>query len=122
MEEAETKKSFELSGITVTIIAAVFGLLGTATGAALQGYFNQELENKRFDAESKLARQKFESDLILNAIATGNREQARNNLIFLVEAGLIEDSQGRISALTQQETKSLPYLPVSPEQQGGAVR
>lgn len=65
--------------LTSPLALAVVGLLGTGIGASLQGYWNTQLE-----------RQKFESTLIQKALETSKKEEAANNLKFLVDAGLIQ--------------------------------
>ena len=66
------------SPLLIAAISAVFALLGTGVGAALQGYWNTRLE-----------RQKFESGLIEKALNTDKKELAAANLQFLVNAGLL---------------------------------
>lgn len=58
----------------------------------------------------KLERQKFQSELILKAIETGNSEAATKNLLFLLRLGFIEDPTGRIGQL-QNNPQDAPVLP-----------
>lgn len=89
------------SPLATGIIAALVGLVGTGVGAYMQGRSQLNIE-----------RLKFESNLILKAIETGNREEAKNNLLFLVHAGFIEDTGGKIAALAQNPS-AIPVLPFS---------
>ncbi len=57
-------------------------------------------------------RLKFESNLILKAIETGNREESKNNLLFLIETGFIEDKNGKIAA-SATDPETVPVLPAS---------
>jgi hypothetical protein len=83
-EEAQAKLAVErrnvwfTSPLLVALFSAFVGLLGTGIGAVMQGYWNTTLE-----------RQKFESALIQKALETTNKEDAAQNLRFLVEGGLI---------------------------------
>ncbi len=67
------------SPVIVAVASAVFGLLGTAVGIALQGYWNNELE-----------RTKFEANLVLDALKAEDEKQRAKRLLFLVESGLID--------------------------------
>jgi hypothetical protein len=89
------------SPVATAIIAGLVGLIGTGVGAYMQGRSQVTIE-----------RLKFESNLILKAIETGNRDEAKNNLLFLVQAGFIQDTEGKIAALAQDPTR-IPVLPFS---------
>ncbi len=91
------------------LVAIVTGLVAVIT-VYFTGRANLALEREKFDSDSKLERQKFESSLILQAIATGKRETAQKNLEFLVEAGFLPDPQGKIKELAQRPSDT-PVLP-----------
>lgn len=82
------------------VIAAMLGILGTGYVAYTQGRTNLALEQKRSEAS-----------LILKAIETGNQEQARANLLFLLEMGLISDPSGRMATKLATNLSSTPVLP-----------
>jgi murein L,D-transpeptidase YcbB/YkuD len=67
------------SPLALAAASAVFGLLGTAMGAAISGYWNTRLEQ-----------QKFEFTLIQRALDADNQNDKAQNLSFLVEIGLIQ--------------------------------
>lgn len=67
------------SPLTAAIFSAIFGLVGTGIGAALQGHSNLQLE-----------RQKYEFSLIQKALEVEDREEAAKKLLFLVELGAIK--------------------------------
>jgi hypothetical protein len=50
------------------------------------------LEREKAYAADKLERLKFESQLILAVVRTGNPDQAATNLEFLVDTGLVQDT------------------------------
>jgi hypothetical protein len=93
------KQYLTVSPLVAGIIAAIVGLIGTAIGSYMQG--RSQLETERL---------KFESNLILKAIETGDREKAKNNLLFMLNAGFIQDKDGKVSALAKQ-SKNVPVLP-----------
>ena len=97
----QRRNGFAFSPLATGIIAALVGFVGTGVGAYMQGRSQLNIE-----------RLKFESNLILKAIETGNREEAKNNLLFLVHAGFIEDTGGKIAALAK-DPSAIPVLPFS---------
>jgi hypothetical protein len=79
------------------LILALVGLIGTGVGASIQGYWNTKLE-----------RQKFESSLILKALETADQKEAARNLLFLVNAGLIPNLDGKKIAELANNPEQLP--------------
>jgi WD40 repeat protein len=67
----------------LAILSAVSVLLAGGIGAALQGFSNTRLE-----------RQKFESQLIQKALETKDKNEAAKNLLFLVDSGVIQSLDG----------------------------
>jgi hypothetical protein len=68
-------------------------------GAYIQGRSQLDIE-----------RLKFESSVILKAIETGDREESRKNLAFVLQAGLIKDPGHKIAALIEH-ADNIPVLP-----------
>lgn len=90
--EVDKRNLWFSSPLIVAVSSAVFALLGTGIGAALQGYWNTQLE-----------RQKFESALIQKALDSSKKEDAANNLKFLVDAGLIQSlDRNKIAELAKR--------------------
>lgn len=83
-----------------TVAAAFIGILGTAYVAYTQGRTNLDLERTRAEAA-----------LVLKAIETGNPEEARQNLLFLLDMGLIQDVNGRMAKSLRTEGSAVPVLP-----------
>ncbi len=97
--ESDRRSIWFSSPLIIAVLSAIFGLLGTGVGAALQGYWNTELE-----------RQKFESSLIQNALETDDKDEAAKNLLFLVKAGIIQHLDGaKIEGLANNPSQ-LPIL------------
>ena len=84
-----------LSGIVIALLT----VLGTAFTAYYKGQSTVNVERLR-----------FESDLIMKAIETGNDENSAKNLLFFVKAGFLTDENGKIKELNEEPEKS-PVLP-----------
>lgn len=111
-QEAKAKAAIEnrnlwfSSPLLVGLASAIFGVIGTAAGAGLQGFSNFQLE-----------RQKFEFNLIQNALETKDTSEAAKRLQFLVESG----------AIRSLDSDKIQRLAKNPEQlptfiRGGASR
>jgi hypothetical protein len=107
LKEQETKAKIELdkrgvwfsSPLLIGVFSAIFGLLGTGIGAALQGYSNLQLE-----------RQKFESSLIQKALEIKDRNEAAKTLLFLVDSGVIQSLDGIRIRRIAENPEQLPAL------------
>lgn len=118
LREQESKAKIELerrgiwftSPLLIGLASAIFGLIGTGVGAALQGYSNFQLERQKFDTNFQLERQKFEFTLIQKALDIKDRNEAAKQLIFLVDSGVIQSLDGgRIRKLAENPSQ----LPIS---------
>jgi len=118
------------ANIWVPILVAIVTGLVTVITVFLTGRANRRLERDKFDANrklerqkfetnSKLERQKFESSLIVQSISTGDQETAKNNLIFLVEAGFLPDPDGKIKGLVNRPADT-PVLPARGQAQASS--
>jgi hypothetical protein len=83
--------------LTSPLLLTLVGLIGTGTGAVLQGFWNTRLE-----------REKFEFSLIAKALAVPNKDEAAQNLKFLVDAGLINQFNSEKIAKLAANPKTLP--------------
>ena len=114
LKEIETKYRLSLekrnvwftSPLLIAVFSALFGILGTAVGSILQGYWNFELE-----------RQKFEFSLIQKSLETeddrlignhGDRQEAAKRLIFLVDSGIIESLDSDSIKKSAENPEQLP--------------
>lgn len=119
LKEQETKAKIELdrrgiwftSPLLVGIFSALFGLLGTGIGAALQGHSSLQLE-----------RQKFESSLIQKALENKDRNEAAKALLFLVDSGVIQNLDGekirKIAENPEQIPRFISHVVVIPVEAG----
>jgi predicted chitinase len=95
--------------LLTTIFVAFLTASGAIIGNLVQGSNALKLEGEKAEREQKLQKQKQEAELILQAIRTQRSEDARANLIFLVQAGLITLPPDQIEKLTNSEI--MPLLP-----------
>jgi hypothetical protein len=79
------------SPLIVAILAAAIAGIGNAGVAALNGWLQRDLENRKRDAERALEENKAESTRILEMIKTGDTEAAAKNLAFLLDTGLVAE-------------------------------
>ena len=112
---------WKFSQSAVTIIVSLLAVLGTVSAGIHQTIQNRKLEREKFEYQKEIEDrkaayqkqandQKFKSDLTLNAIRTGNPKDASQNLLFLIEAKLLDDPNNSIRAALD---KYQPALPVS---------
>lgn len=99
----EVNRSTLKSPFGVAVVGGIFALLSGVFGNIIQGcnstnvtrLQNQALvnvEEQKYKSNSKLEQQKQEQKLIFRALETGgDNNKARENLQFLVSAGLIAD-------------------------------
>jgi len=95
--------SFKVNATAATMAVALIGLLGTAIAALIQARSN-------YRTQTDLEKRKFESDLILKSIETGDVAASTRNVLFLLKAGFIADPEGTIARLAQ-DADAVPVLP-----------
>jgi hypothetical protein len=114
------------------VVVALVGALSALLGAGVTAYVNYRAENgksltelqikqmevqgnlnlekqKEVEAE-RLARQEFETRLIMQAVQGAGPEVATRNLQFFLKAGFISDPGGKISRLS---TEAPPMIPAA---------
>jgi hypothetical protein len=108
LKEKDQRSSSWRSPLFLAVIAAIVGLFGNLIGATLQNTNTQRITEAKNQADEIAAMRKSESDLILEAIKTGNSQKARQNLLFFIQAGLIHDPKGTIQKTATEQSPSLP--------------
>ena len=97
------------------ILAALIAGLVALTTAVITGIVSEhqlKLEKAKSDLQAQLDRDKFEFELIMQAVKTGNPDQAAQNLDFLVRSGLIAEYALPIrNYLTLRRPHEGKYLP-----------
>ncbi len=96
----ENKNYGFFSPTLVTLLVALISLLGS-----LIANFNQKSN------QLELERQKFESDLIITAVKTNDIKSSRDNLKFLIEAGLIKSNSIQLSRILSDTSMPLLNFP-----------
>lgn len=82
-----------------TILVAVIGFIGSFLGNFLQGYYAQVQK-----------KDEFQSNLITKAVETGNSDQSKRNLKFLLDVGLINDPGNKIKNIVADSTYEIKFL------------
>jgi hypothetical protein len=132
-ERAASGRGFGFTAAQATVAAAALALFSALGGAFIQSITTRdveagksstalslertkvegdlELERQKQTAAAVLARQEFETKLILKAIETPDREEATRNLQFFLSAGFIQDKDGKIAKLTASQYPSITPPP-----------
>src|SRR5262249_17868296 len=79
------------SPLVVAIFAAAIAGVGNAGVAALNGWYQRDLDGSKRDAERALEENKAESTRVLEMIKTGDTETAAKNIAFLLDTGLVTE-------------------------------
>ena len=85
----------ELSVPGAAVVVAIIGFLGSFIASYIKGWSDLEL-----------TRRKYDSDLVLKAVTT-DPKQSRENLKFLLEAGLLKDADGRLAKAVADPSLSI---------------
>lgn len=108
LKRQEHARSGWHSPLVMTVAAGGLGILGNAAVTWHSGVLQRELEDTKFTLERalseqqhqqnmRLARDKAEAGIILEAVKIDNPDKASENLEFLVRTGLIRDVDSKIS-------------------------
>ena len=87
--------------VFVGLMAAALGLAGNLIATSLQNWNIQRVE-----------RYKAQSNLILEAIKTGDQGEAAKNLSFFLQLGFLDDDHGKIREFLKKST-DVPVLPAA---------
>jgi uncharacterized membrane protein len=123
-------RGIRFTAAQATVTGAVLTVLGAIIGAVIQGFVtrdveagknqaliviedrkaraNIDLEKEKFGFSKEQETQKEQHELILKMISVGNVQQARTNLEFLAETGLVRDKGLADRILTVKATPVLP--------------
>ena len=92
-DEDKRRVRLDWSIVIPLVTAIVAGLIGFVSSAYVS-YTNNEtsltLEREKFKLNIELERQKFKTNLIIEAVKTGDKSKALDNLNFFLEAGFID--------------------------------
>ena len=99
LKENESQRSRWLNPTVIELIAAASGLFGNMFVALISSSNSQRIE--QFKAQS---------NLIVQAVGTGDQKSACRNLIVFIHMGLLEDPEGRL-AKCETDLNAIPVLP-----------
>ena len=92
-------------------------VIGAIIGALLKGFFDYFLQEDNQSAADKLARDKFQSDLVIQSLANPNFSQAIKNLNFIIDAELVKYEKDEIKKIKDAAVKYEPKI--QPEESTG---
>lgn len=101
-KEQELSRSRFLTPTALGLFAAAAALVGNVIVARVNNQSSQQLEHTR-----------LQSNLIIEAIKTGNQDGACQNLTFFVGLGLVDDPNGTIRQVCNSTPKGAPSLPAN---------
>jgi hypothetical protein len=129
--EVQTEKA-PRAGLSPAVVVALVGALSALLGGGVtaivnlqteKGKSNTEINTKYMEVQGnldlekakdleaeKLARQEFETKLIMQAVQGASPDVATRNLQFFLKAGFISDPDGKISRLS---TEAPPMIPAA---------
>jgi tetratricopeptide (TPR) repeat protein len=115
-EMPKSQRRIDLSIVVPVVTAIVAGLIGFLSSAYV-GYLTNrgslDIEHEKQKAQLDLENQKFKTNLIIEAVKTGDRKKALDNLTFFIDAGFLDDPGGKIKRLLARDV--LPVLPTYQE-------
>lgn len=112
LKRREQDRSIWINPLNVGVLVAILGFFSSLAIKGCDDSANRELEKIRASNAKTLEESKLNSNLILEAIKTGDKEKAADNLAFLIETDLIKDPSGAITAHLAAK-KKLPVLPAT---------
>jgi hypothetical protein len=102
-DDVKLSSSLNLSVVVPILTAIIAGLI-----ALLSNIYSTYLSSNN---QLELEKQRLKANLILESVKTGDKDKAVDNLRFFIEAGFIEDPDGKIASLVAERT--LPVLPAA---------
>jgi hypothetical protein len=97
LKEKEQEVSKWKNPLVVGVFVAALGLFGNIFVTWLQDSSNRKMAEQKSRNDLRLAHERAQSDLIIEAIRTGDHEKASANLLFFINAHLIDDPRGDIA-------------------------
>ncbi len=95
--------------LIVAIVAGALTLITSTVTTYLSNSGSLEVERARGKVQGELELLKLKTSLILEAVKVGDKQKALDNLTFFIDAGFLDDPQGKIKKLLNDNV--LPVLP-----------
>jgi hypothetical protein len=102
MAEGDAPTSRITTAASIPLMTAIIGGVLALAGSIWVSYVNSE-------SALVIEREKFKTNLILEAVKVGDKQKALENLTFFVDAGFLDDPNGKIKGLLDRNV--LPVLP-----------
>ena len=130
--QAAEGRGIRFTSSQAAVAGALLALLSAAVGGVLQAWVTRDVEAGKIQVQLKtedlrarasidLEREKEQHELILKMISVGDVRQAKTNLEFLAEAGLVSDKELADRILKAKATPVLP-TPTVYNNPGGRLR
>jgi kumamolisin len=96
--------------LVLAILAGVLTLLGNMIVTILNNYYSSNQEHLKATDDFALEQSKARYTLVLQAMATNDRDVAKCNIRFFIDAGLLDDSDFKIREAIEHDQPVLPSL------------
>jgi subtilase family serine protease len=107
---ARSRRSRLSDPLVLAIIAAVISLLGSIAVAIYNNKSTLDQEKIKAEHGLDLEQKKASYSLVLQAMATNDTATAKRNIQFFIDAGLLQDSDCRISEAAERYDPVLPSV------------
>jgi hypothetical protein len=105
--------------LLIGLIAAALALCGNLIATSRQAQSAEHQAASQAQTAERQAHVKAQSDLVIEAIKTGDPKRAARNLQFLITLGLLDDPGGKMQAVLSQHPDQAPVLPARGYGDGG---
>jgi hypothetical protein len=113
LKQEELKRSRWLNPTVIGLFAAALGLIGSVVVAGVNNSNSLRVTTSNNDASQRIEHSRAQSNLVLEAIKTGNPDTACQNLVVFVGLGLLDDPGNTIQHQCAAAPKGGPSLPSS---------
>jgi hypothetical protein len=110
-KEEELKRSRWLNPTVIGLFAAALGLIGSVVVARVNNSNTLRVATENNIATQTVELHRAQSNLVLEAIKTGNADAACKNLLFFVGLGLLDDANQTIRKQCATAPMGAPSLP-----------
>lgn len=117
LRERQTK--FFRNPVSVGLLATALTLGGNLIATSCQAWSAERQAVRQAQTAERQAHVKAQSDLVIEAIKTGDPKRASRNLQFLITLGLLDDPGGKVQAVLSQHPDQVPVLPARGYGDGG---
>jgi V8-like Glu-specific endopeptidase len=106
----KTWKELLANPLTLAIVGGALTIITTIITTSLTAQQNRQAEDARADVAQKSAKQALQAELIKKFVEAPKTETVRENLRFLVDAGLLPDYASGITSYLDRNPNSAPAI------------